>query len=106
MKLDVVERIALQSVLPEVGNFTNLKLVREVKEKLSFTEAEHKKYKFNESIPGSVRWDNTLSAKEYFAEIDLGDIVVELIKTALKKLDSEEKLEDKHFSLYEKFVED
>jgi len=37
--------------------------------------------------------------------MEFGDFGTEMIKNALVKLDKENKLEDKHFAIYEIFVE-
>ena len=46
MELTVGERLILLSVLPEEGDFTTLKVVKDMRMNLSFTEEEHKEYKF------------------------------------------------------------
>ena len=40
MKLEVYERIVLLNILPQEGDFTTLKLVRKLRESLSFSEKE------------------------------------------------------------------
>ena len=45
MKLDVGERIRLLGILPEKGNLLTLKIVRELRDDLSFSEKEHKDFK-------------------------------------------------------------
>ena len=45
-KVNVLERLMLLGILPKEGSFTNLKLLRLVKENLSFNEAENKALQF------------------------------------------------------------
>ena len=53
-KVNVLERLMLLGILPKEGSFTNLKLLRLVKESLSFNEAENKALQFrNENAGGA-----------------------------------------------------
>lgn len=100
MQLSVIERILLSQLLPVEGNFTNLKLIRQVKEELSFTEEENQKLKFVQKDT-QVIWN---PVADLIKEIIFGEVVLKLIKDTLIKLDQEEKLTDQHMSLYEKFI--
>jgi len=104
MKLNTLERLTVYQLLPEVGSFLNLKLVREAKEMLSFTEEEHKELKFVNHNNGSLTWTQRPQDQDE-VEFDFNDTVKGLIVAALKKLDEQEKLEGRHISIYEKFVE-
>jgi len=99
MELTVVERLILLNLLPKEGSFFNLKLLRIARENLSFDEKEIKLLKFVQTVD-QVTWD--MSAK-VIKKVEVGEVVTNLIITALKKLDGEGKLKDEHFSLYEKF---
>lgn len=101
MELTVLERLVLSNLLPKEGNFTNLKLVRQLKEALSFDELENKKLSFVQD-GDQIRWNEKAKVVKNF---EIGEKMLELIADSLKKLDKEEKLRDEHFSLYEKFVE-
>jgi len=56
LKLNTAQRLVLLDVLPKEGNYTTLKIVRKLKESLSFSEEEHKRLKFVQDGDG-VRWD-------------------------------------------------
>ena len=101
MELLAGERLVLISVLPQEGNFTTLKIVRELREELSFTEEEHKVYEFKQE-GNIVLWNK---AKDTPKEVKIGEKANDIIKEALKKLNEEKKLRDEHIGLYEKFVE-
>ena len=101
MKLDVRERLVLLSVLPPEGDFITLKVVRKLKEDLSFTEAEIEQYKFVQN-DANVTWDNSV---EQSKPIAIGTKAKEVIGDALKKLDKDKKLREEHISIYEKFVD-
>ena len=101
MELDVRERLILISVVPQEGNFVTLKVIRSLQEALSFSEEEHKLYKFVES-EGTVTWDDTT---EQVKEVEIGEKATDIIVEALKKLDESKQLKLEHYSLYEKFCE-
>ena len=99
MKLTVLERILLSNILPVQGNFKTLKMLRILKEDLSFSDEENKGLNFQQD-GGMLKWNET--NKEY--EIVIGETMNEIIVGALKELDSSNKLTDQHVSLYEKFI--
>ena len=68
---------------------------------LAITEEEIKEFEIESSGDGSVKW-NPEKVKE--VGIDLSDAAVADIKKALKKVDDENTLEQRHLTLYEKFV--
>ena len=100
-KLNLLERLMALQLLPAEGNFATLKSLRVAKETLSLTEEEVKEFEFIQE-DGHAKW-NIKGAEQ--REIELGEFAVEAIKNKLKKLDEENKLEEKHLSIYEKFVE-
>lgn len=139
MLLSVMERLIVAGLLPNVENYTNLKLLRVARESLSFTEEENKLLNFRtKEVDGKVNtiWnENHLVAKatqervdgdveaqsklvianpENFemvpvvreVDIELGEVVTNIIIKTLKTLEAATppELEDKHFTIYEKFV--
>ena len=104
MKLSVLERVLLGMMMATYkGNFTNLKLIREGREAISFSDEENTRLKFIEAN-GQIRWDLEASIKFQAAEINFSQTVTNIIKEMLQKLNAEEQLTDQHFSLYEKFI--
>ena len=132
-KLTVLERLLALTLLPKEGSYTDLKLVREARENLSFTEEENKLLKFREEN-GSTMW-NQFRTQEKEEEVEkdgkvelitkteliledgmpvitVGEVEIKLglvaerkIQYALKKMDDEGKLTEQFMSLYEKFIE-
>ena len=100
MELTVLERLVLSNVLPKEGTFTTLKLVRQLREALSFDELEHKKLDFKQ-VGEQVKWNNEVILVKNF---EVGEKMMDLIVKTLKEINKEEKLRDEHFTLYEKFV--
>lgn len=101
MKLNTLERITLIDLLPKEGNFKTLKLLRVLKEELSFTEEENKELQL--TIKGdSVSWNEKGQEKD----IEIGETIQEEITNKLIELDTNKQLSDQHFSLYEKFIKE
>jgi len=101
MKLNTFERLILLNILPKEGTFTTLKIVRKLRETLSFNEEEHKALNFKEK-DGQIQW---VSAADKEKDIVIGEKATDIIVETLRKLDKEKALKDEHYSLYEKFVE-
>ena len=101
MKLNVSERLLLLNLLPATGNITSIKLLRKAKEELSFTEKENKDFGFVQDGE-MLQWNPGMGGVE--KDITIGEIISEVIRAELKKLDEEKKLTDQHISLYEKFI--
>lgn len=99
--MSVLERLVLLQILPAEGNFTTLKIVRKLREDLSFDEAEHAKYQFEVNEAG-VRWNPD---EDQNKEIQIGEKATDLIVERLKDLDQQQKLNASHYTLFEKFVD-
>ena len=102
MELGVFERLILLNILPGEGDFTTLKIVRKMRESLSFTEEEHKALEFKQEDEGRVLWKQKADKPK---EISIGEKATDIIVGVLKKLNDDKKLQDQHYSLYEKFIE-
>ena len=102
-KMSIQDRLALLSVLPDKGNITTLRIVRVLRESLSFSDAQHATLSL-EILPDTVRWnpDHDLPDKE----IEIGDTARGVIAEALKQADQRQDLSDLHIPLWERFVGD
>lgn len=101
MKLSVGDRLIILSILPLEEDFKTLKIVRKLKEDLSFSEEEHKEYQFVQE-EDMVRWDDKA---EQFKDIPIGEKATDIIEEAFKRLNNQKRLREEHLPLYEKFVE-
>ena len=101
MELSVYNRLILLNILPKEGDFTTLKIVRKLREDLSFSEQEHATLQFKQD-GGNVQWKQE---GDVAVEIPIGEKATDIIVEVLKKLDKEKKLTESHVDLYEKFVE-
>jgi len=129
MQLTVFERLLLQSILPQEGDFITLKLVRKLRESLAFSEKEIADIDFKNhwKCPkcgkvelsaqvikcqdcgiymrpaGQVTWDEE-KAISVIKDVHMGKSMENLCETTLQKLSDEKKLTEQHMSLFEKFI--
>lgn len=104
LKLSVYERLVLLNILPKEGNFITLKIIRQLREGLSFNEKEIKDLKLGiNQEKGTATWEQE---KDPNKEVEIGREAKKIIVEVLEKLDKDGKLTQEHFSLYEKFVEE
>jgi len=103
VKLGVFDRLILLNILPKEGDFTTLKIVRKMREDLSFSEEEHKALDFQFKEDGRVEWKQDADKPR---DINFGEKATDIIVEVLKKLNDEKKLTDQHYSLYERFIGD
>jgi len=99
-KLNLAERINTMSILPAEGNFITLKVIRELKLNLGVKDEEFKKFGIIQK-ESQITW-NEEGNKEI--EFEIGEKATDIIIEQLEKLDKSKKLEDKDFSIFEKFV--
>lgn len=99
MKLDVSMRIRLLGILPEKGNLLTLKIVRELRDDLSFSEKEHKDFKIKVTNT-AITWADGAKSKE----VKIGDLANEVIVKSLKDMDEKEELTLPDIKLWDKFI--
>ena len=97
MKLNVLERINLAGILPAEGNLITFRVFTDLKKALAFTEKEIKNF-------GIVqKEDKIFWTKSKEVEIPIGEQATIIIQIVLKKLDTENKVNEGNFSLFVKF---
>lgn len=101
MELQIGERLTLLDILPQEGDYTTLKIIRELRETLSFNEEEHKAYNFRQE-DSKILWEND---KGETRDISIGEKATDIITDAFKKLNKNKKLRNEHLKLYEQFVD-
>ena len=132
MKLTIPERLVLVNILPPEGDYTTLKLVRKLRESLSFTEEEHKQLNFRNRFDcpeckGQVysgtpakcenkdckRFAQYMQRSNFLTwnenanivkDIHMGSKAKELLKSTLQKMSDDKKLSETYLDAYEKFV--
>ncbi len=129
MKLAVMDRLQLQGILPKEGDHVTLKIVRKLREALSFSEQEIKDLGFlwefacpvcgvrtlasaaptcpkcsaTMANTNKIVWD---TSKDPNKDVFMGRTAETLCRNALKKLSDDKKLGEEKLSLFEKFCPD
>ena len=100
-----MERLLLLSVLPSEGDITTLRLIRSLRESLSFNEAEHEALQFK-GDGTRVEWNEAAALAAGPKQIEIGKKTLSMIADALKKLSEAGRLTLQHVDLYARFVQD
>jgi len=105
VKLSVMNRLSLLGLLPGQGDLTTIKIIRELREELTFTPDEHAVLGFKPMPDGKVAWNEEgLSDKEFEFE-GIREVILEEVKTQLRTMEEKKVLKLDHLSLYEVLVE-
>lgn len=99
MELSIADRLILLSILPQESDIITLKIIRKLKDDLSFSEDELAQIKFKIEND-TVSWEGNVPNKE----VSIGEKATDIIVEAFKKLNSQKKLKEEHIYLYDKFV--
>ena len=108
VSLGISERITLaSSVLPSENNFTTLKVVRRIKERIGFTDVELTEFELKSEVAGNgltrFVWN---TQKELPVEFEFSDKEREIIVESLNDLGNKKKATDSHLMLFEKFSQE
>lgn len=102
MELTVLERLVVLEVLPREGDYTTLKILRELREALSFSEAEHALLQFTSRPDGRLVWK--VDAPVPPKAIALGERAHALVVAGLTEMERQKKLPLAAVDLYERFI--
>lgn len=103
MELGVKQRVVLLGTLTGVtGNVTELRILRELREALSFSEEEHAALKLIVDGDGRMQWETEADQPK---EIEVGDVARKVIVTQLKMLSDQGELADDHLDIIDLFPE-
>lgn len=103
-KLNVFDRLLLMQTLPVQGNYATIRLINELAGKLGLSADEHSEFEIiNEEETGRVTWNEKGNEER---PLQFKDKELEMIKNSLLKLDKEGKLDVRHTSLCEKFLDE
>lgn len=101
MELNVLERVLLLNIIPVEGDITTIRIVRKLREALSFSEAEHQEINLTQE-GNQIKWE----PNELRKEVEIGTKAKSIIAKALKHLSDEGKLPENYVDVYDKFVEE
>ena len=101
VKLSILERVTLLGILPSMENYATIKVVSDLHNMIGIGDKEAKAIDFK--VEGDrVVWD---PKKEKEKEFDFGKFETDVITSALEDLDKQKKLEARHITLWDKFVQ-
>ncbi len=101
MKLKVLDRLAVVSVLPVQGNFITLSVATEIRDKIKFGDAERQRLSLNVAPNGGMGWN---PAADVTVEFVFTDTEKTLIKKALRDLVAANQLNADHLGAFKLFV--
>jgi len=102
MELNILERLMLMSILPAKGNITTVKIVRELKLAIGFSEEELEEHQI---VFSGERVDWNPESNEYVKDISIGPRATSIIVEELERRDKAKELDADLISLYDKFME-
>lgn len=97
--LSVKSRLMLLGILPPQGDLTTIRIVRELREGLSFSEGEHKDLQMAQN-GGQVTWQEGAIPDKV---LDIGPKAAEVIRAGFKTADDEKRLTEDHLGLIDLF---
>jgi hypothetical protein len=100
IKIKLLDKIMLGSILPAEGNIKTLTIVKDIREKIQVTQDEISKFEI-QSTGASLTWNEKGTKAEF--DLDLTELEKIEIKLCLQKLDREKKLSVDMLSLVELF---
>jgi hypothetical protein len=106
MKLEVHERLAILELLPLESDYSGWLEIRVAKETLELTPEEKLYINFREEINQGVRqilWD-TQKSLDVGRDIPVSNYITGIIREKLAELSKKKKMQEKYFSVFEKFV--
>ena len=105
VKLSIMNRLSLLGLLINEGDITTLKILRELREELSFTPEEHVAINFRPQPDGKLIWNDDADPNIEVEFTGIREIILEKVKTQLKEWEKAGTLKLDYLSLYEVLIE-
>lgn len=100
LKLNVLERLALPSIMPDEGAFEDLIIRKELLVKLGFTQTDLEKYEIKQN-GNNISWNEKGNE---FMGFELTTLEGEYIKKELKRVNEQKKLKDSLLDVYKQVL--
>jgi len=104
VRLTVKQRIDLQSILPAKGDFVTVKMLRVLREDLSFSQKEIEQLNLVKNPNGTVEWSIEAGDK-CIKEVAIPETIINNVKETLERLNTAKQITDSHLDFYEMFME-
>ncbi len=117
MKLKIAHRLMLLQIIPDKGTIDILRIVRDLRGVLSFSEEEHKntflRQEGNMYVWGDPEWEEhgyknveeAAKAVDGPRDVEIGERAFDVIKSAVNTTSNEGQLTPEFIPFYEHFVE-
>jgi len=105
VKLKIMNRLSLSGLLTNKGDITTLKVLRELREELSFTPEEHTAINFQPQPGGKLIWNDDADPNIEVEFTGIREIILEKVKTQLREMEKKGELLLDYLSLYEVLIE-
>ena len=102
VELTIAQRAILMQIIPQEGDFLTFKIIKDMKSQIGFSEEDLQKFEIKQ-VDKIMTWNRE---KEETKTVSLGEKGIEIIITALHKLNDEKKINDTNFDLYQQFVKE
>ena len=101
MKLSIKDRIVFEAFLPKQGNIVDIKVAKDLREKVEIQQEEM--IKVNLRVEGAfTKWD---AGKDFDIEIEITDLEKSLLKKQVEELDKLKSINDQNLDLALKIQE-
>ena len=97
--LSVKDRLVLVGMLPVEDHLSTIQLVRELREGLSFSEAEHEDLQMKQE-DNQIRWEEGAIPDK---KLEIGLTMVGLIRGILEQMDKDKKIREDHIDICKMF---
>ena len=87
VKLKIMNRLSLSGLLTNKGDITTLKVLRELREELSFTPEEHVAINFQPQPGGKLIWNDDADPNIEVEFTGIREIILEKVKTQLREME-------------------
>lgn len=103
LELGVFERLLILNLLPPEGDFTTLRIIRDLKRELSFSEEELAVLQFEQS-ESDIKWNR--EGGDIKKTVTFGDKAQALIRESLGRLSETKKATEAHLRIADLFLDE
>lgn len=101
MELTITDRLLLLDSLPNEGDITKVRIIRDLRLSLGFTAEEHERFGIEKGLE-RISWKVKDGGP---TDIEISEVALGVIRETLQKLNQGKKLTEDHISLFERFCE-
>lgn len=101
MNLSIKDRLMLNAILPVEGGIITMLVVKQIQKSIAIMPEEVKEFNIQEKNGNLTFSEKGLTEKK---SITFDDSEIEVIRTQLRKMDSEQKITLDHIDVYQMFM--